>query len=185
MARDYEGKIGIGQLLLCLFAAATLFIPYVFDPQIEFTFNRIMPIGNSFVSADQSVYILAIFEKLGIAAAVPEAIFKILPYTIYVFYGIIAFDIVFTLFMMVLRNEIVRQSLRALSIFFGFVLFILFIVNLSAVAGFFAKYLSGGFGDTPIIDCIKNNGLLFFLGLTVFSLICMIKQFSSFFGTSH
>lgn len=185
MAKDYEGKIGIGQLILCLLAAATLCIPYVLEPQMEFTFKRIIPIGDSAVSADQGAYITAIAETLGIASSIPEAIFNMLPYSIYAFYGIIAFDLVFTLLMMILRNEILRQILRALSILLGFVLLVLALVNLLTVAGFFAKYLSGGFGEIEIFDCIKNYGLLFFLGLTVFSFICMIKQFSSFFGTSH
>lgn len=185
MAKDYEGKIGIKQLILCLLAAATLCIPYVLEPQMEFTFNRIMPIGNSAVSADQGTYIMAILDTIGIVSSIPEAVFELLPYTIYAFYGIIAFDIFFTLLMMILRNEIIRQILRALSIFLGFVLIVLSLLNLLTVAGFFARYLSGGFGDSEIFDCIKNNGLLFFLGLTVFSFICMIKQFSSFFGMSH
>ncbi|MEG9429568.1 MAG: hypothetical protein VZQ61_01370 [Christensenellaceae bacterium] len=185
MSRDYEGKIGIGQLLLCLLAAATLCIPYMLEPQMEFTFNRIMPIGDSAVSADQGAYLMAILEQIGIASAIPETIFKMLPYTIYAFYGIIAFDIVFTLFMMILRSEIIRHLLRALSILLGLALLVLALVNLLTVAGFFAKYLSGGFGEREIFDCIKNNGLLFFIGLTVFSFICMAKQFSSFFGTSH
>ena len=185
MAKDYEGKIGIGQFILCLLAAATLCIPYVLEPQMEFTFSRIMPIGNSAVSADQGTYIAAIMETLGIASSIPETVFKLLPYTIYAFYGIIAFDLVFTLFMMILRNEIIRQILRAFSILLGFVLLALVLVNLLTVAGFVTNYLSGGFGEREIMDCIKNSGLLFFLGLAIFSFICMIKQFSSFFGTSH
>ena len=185
MAKDYEGKIGIGQLILCLLAAATLCIPYVLEPQMEFTFNRIMPIGNSAVSADQGIYLMAILEQIGVASSIPEGIFKILPYTIYAFYGIIAFDLVFTLLMMILRNELIRQILRALSILLGLALIALFLINLLTVAGFFANYLSGGFGGSEIFDCIKNNGLLFFTGLTVFSFICMIKQFSSFFGMSY
>ena len=183
--KDYEGKIGIGQLILCLLAAATLCIPYVLEPQMIFTFNQVMPIGNSVVSVDQSAYLAAIFETLNVASRIPEAVTNILPYALYVFYGIIAFNILFTILMMFLRNEIMRQLLRALSILFGFVLILVSVVNLLTIAGFFSKYLAGGFGDSAIFDCIKNNGLIFFVGLTVFSFICMIKQFSSFFGTSH
>ena len=185
MAKDYEGKLGIGQLILCLLAAATLCIPYVLEPQIEFTFNRILPIGNSAVSADQGTYLLAIFDKIGITASIPESVFKILPYSIYAFYGIIAFDLFFTLVMMILRNEIIRQVLRVFSVLLGFVLIALVLVNLLTVAGFFVNYLAGGFGEREIMDCIKNSGLLFFAGLAVFSFICMIKQFSSFFGMSY
>ena len=61
----------------------------------------------------------------------------------------------------------------------------IFIVNLLTVAGFFAYYMNGGFGDELIFDCITEQGLLFFLGVTVMSAVGMVKYFSSFFGKSY
>lgn len=185
MTKDYEGKLGIGQLILCLFAAATLVIPYTFEPMV-FSFNNIMPIGDSVITATQNTYISAFLETLGLSAVIPEAIFNIIPYTIYAFYGIIAFDILFTIILMIFRVEIFRIIVRALSILLGFATLAVFLVSLVTTAGFFTYYLSGGFGEgAVIIDCIKNNGLLFFLGVTVFSIIVTVKQFSSFFGKSY
>lgn len=185
MSRIYEGKIGFGQLLLCLIAAATICIPFAIYPQIEFAFNHLLPIGENIVSTSQTTYLTSILESLSILSAIPESLFNIFKYALYAFYGIIAFDILFTLIMMVLRNEIVRQILRALSFFFGFILIIVTIISFLTIAGFFTTYNAGGFGDAALLDCIKNNGLFFFLGLAIFSFICMIKQFSSFFGMSY
>lgn len=186
MSKDYEGKIGIGQLILCLFAAATLLIPIVIEPSLVFAFEKIMPIGTtSEIAAMQTKFIQSIFEAANIYDKLPAEIFSILPYSIYAFYGIVAFDLVFTLFIMISRSEILRQILRAFSIFLGFVLLIIVLANVPAIAGFFTCYFNNGFGDKLIFECIKNEGFLFFLGFFVLAVIVMINQFSSFFGKTY
>ena len=183
MAKDYEGKIGLAQLFLCLLAAATLAIPLAFEPELDFAFNHVMPIAESDINAIQITFIQAFLETLNLTSLVPESVFEIIPYVIYAFYAVLAFDIFFTLVMMILRNEIMRIILRAISVLLGFVMLAVFLVSLVSVAGFFTYYLNDGFGDGALIfDCIKNSGFLFFLGVTLFSIITAIKQFSSFFG---
>lgn len=183
MAKDYEGKIGIGQLLFCLIALATLLIPYTLDPMI-FSFDKIMPIGNSVINEAQNNYIAEFFSTLSFP--VPEAIYQVTVYVVYAFYGIVALTLFLTLVMMLLRNEPLRQILRALSIIAGLLMLAIMLVHLVTVAGFFTYYLNGKFGEGALIfDCITNQGLLFFLGITVFSALGMVKHFSSFFGKSY
>ncbi len=186
MTKDYEGKIGIGQLLFCLIAAATLFIPFAFEPSINFSFNNIMPFGDSVITAAQATYINSFAATVGIPESVMEIVNTIAPYSVYAFYGIIAFDLLFTLILMVLRNEIVRQIVRIFSVLFGFVMLLANVYLILTVAGFFMYYFNNGFGEgQPIFDCMKNNGLFFYFGVMVFSFIGTIKQFSSFFGKSY
>lgn len=186
MTKDYEGKIGIGQLFLCLLAAATLAIPFVFEPQIDFAFNSIMPIGENAITALQSSYFSALMNTVGVAEYIPETVNEFLPYTLYVFYGILAFDIFFTFVLMILRIEVLRVLIRALSVLLGFATLAVFLVSLATTAGFFTFYIDGGFGEGAMIfDCIKNFGLPYFFGVTVFSIIVTVKQFSSFFGKSY
>lgn len=187
MTKDYEGKLGFGQLFFCLLAAATLFIPYALEPSINFSFNNIMPIANSVITSTQATYVGSFLTgTVGLSGTIMEIINTIVPYSVYIFYGIIAFDLLFTLILMILRNEIVRQIVRLLSVLLGFVMLIASIFLIVTVVGFFTYYLNNGFGEgKAIFDCIKNNGLLFFAGIAVFSFIGTIKQFSSFFGKSY
>ena len=186
MVKYYEGKIGIGQLILCLVAAATLFIPVVIEPSIVFAFNKIIPIGTtSEIAVMQTTFVQSLFETAHLSDKIPTALFDILPYSIYAFYGIIAFDILFTLVLMIARSEILRQILRAFSILLGFILLIITIASIPAIAGFFTYYFNNGFGDVLIFDCIKNEGLIYFVGLFALSFIVTIKQFSSFFGKTY
>lgn len=186
MSKDYEGKIGIGQLILCLVAAATLFIPLAIEPSVIFAFSKITPIGGtSEIALMQTTYSQALFETLNLYEKIPATFFELLPYSIYAFYGILAFDILFTLILMVLRSEILRQIVRAVSILFGFIMIIIMLASIPAVAGFFTHFMRDGFGDRLIFDCIINEGLLYFFGLFFLSIIVMVKQFSSFFGKSY
>ena len=59
------------------------------------------------------------------------------------------------------------------------------LANILPVAGFITSYLNDAFGNTPIFECILNEGLLYFLGLFIFSMIITVKQFSSFFGKTY
>ena len=186
MSKDYEGKIGIGQLILCLIAAATLLIPVAIEPAVIFAVNKITPIGTtSEVAAVQITFSRAVFEALNMVDKIPEPFFNSLPYAMYGFYGIVAFDLLFTLILMVLRSEILRQIARAVSIFLGFIMIFITLAFIPAIAGFFTYFMQGGFGDALIFDCIKNGGLLFFAGLFIMSIVVTTNQFSSFFGKTH
>lgn len=183
MTKDYEGKLGIGQLIFCIIAAATLLIPFTIEP-IEFSFNHIMPIAKSEINGIQNFYLLALFDTIGITEAIPQVIYDILPYALYAFYGILAFDIVFALLLMIIRNEVMRVIFRAISVLLGFIMLAANIVMLATVAGvitYYLKYVS----ETPIFEFLKNSGVFFFLGVMIFSLIGTVKQFSSFFGKSY
>ncbi len=182
MTKDYEGKLGIGQIIFCIIAAATLLIPFTIDP-MEFSFNHIMPIAESDINVWQNAYISILFDIAGIADKIPQIIYDIIPYGFVAFYGILAFNIVFALLMMIIRNEVMRAILRAISVLLGFVMLAVNLVMLASVAGVFANYFKNLAGSgAPIFDYLKNSGVIYFLGVMVFSLIGMVKQFSSFFG---
>lgn len=186
MTKDYEGKLGIGQIIFCIIAAATLLIPFTIDP-MEFSFNHIMPIAESDINVWQSeFYLPALYEVIGITDKVPQVINDIIPYAFVAFYGILAFDIVFALLMMIIRNEAMRVILRAISVLLGFVMLAVNLVMLASVAGvatYYLKYVADS--GTPIFDFLKNSGVFFFFGVMVFSLIGMVKQFSSFFAKTR
>nr|MBO4518314.1 hypothetical protein [Clostridia bacterium] len=185
MAKDYEGKLGIGQIIFCIIAAATLCIPFIIDP-MEFSYDHILPIAESDINFWQDGYIHVLFETVGIADKIPQVIYDIIPYAFVAFYGILAFDIVFALLMMIIRNEVMRVLVRTISVLLGFVMLAVNVVMLATVAGVFAnyfKYVSDT--GTPIFDYLKNSGVIFFAGVMIFSLIAMVKQFSSFFGKTR
>lgn len=185
MTKDYEGKLGIGQIIFCIIAAATLLIPFTIDP-MEFSFNHIMPIAESDINVWQNAYINILFDTVGIADKIPQVIYDIIPYGLAAFYGILAFDIVFALLMMIIRNEVMRVLLRAISVLLGFAMLAVNLVMLASVAGvatYYLKYVADS--GTPIFDFLKNSGVFFFFGVMVFSLIGMVKQFSSFFAKTR
>ena len=175
MTRDYEGKLGIGQMFFCILALATLFVPFALSTM---TF-AVSSFDN--IATAQSNYLTAFVQLLSFSITLPSAI----SYVIYLFYGIVGITFLFTLIMMFMKNELVRQTLRLISVIIGFVMIAIFLINLLTVAGFFTFYMNGGFGNELIVDCITEKGLLFFLALTFMSAIGMIKYFSSFFGKSY
>ena len=181
MTKDYEGKIGIGQMIFCLIALATLLIPFAFATNSS-ALNNLMPIGDSEISKAQTNYLSAFISLLSFSIAVPSAV----SYLIYAFYGIVGLTLLFTLLMLFLKSEPVRQLLRTLSVFTGFIMMAIFLINLCTCAGFFSYYLNNGFGgDALIVECITEHGLIFFLAVTFMSALGMVKHFSSFFGKSY
>ncbi|MBO4251441.1 MAG: hypothetical protein J5911_02130 [Clostridia bacterium] len=186
MSNNYEGKLGVGQLIFCLFAFATLLIPLTLDPSLVFAFNEITPIGTtSGVALIQTGFITALFDIIKLSSVLTPEILNLLPYSIYAFYAIVAFDLVFGIILMMARVESLRIILKVISVLLGFVMLAVTIISLMPVVGFFAQYFSGAFGEALIIDCIKNTGIMYFFGFMIFSLILMICQFSSFFGKSY
>ena len=186
MSKYYEGRISAGPIILCLFALATLFIPLAIEPNIIFPFSKIMPISNtSDLCVLQANFSFVVFDALSIADQIPAEVFNYLPYTIYAFYGIVLFDLLFSIILLIIRSEVLRQIIKAISIILGIAMIIVTLASILPIAGFFTYYLSGGFDGALIFDCIKNQGLLYFVGFFIFALIIMIKQFSSFFGKSY
>lgn len=185
MRRDYEGKIGIGQTFFCLLVAATLLIPFAISTMSFAAFN-IMPIGDSLLSNTQSLYVTAFFTTLSAADKIPDFVYTATPYVLYVFYGLEGLTLFLTIIMFFWKNEAVRIILRTLSILASFVMMAVFFINLLTVAGFFTYFFSGGFGeDALIVDCMMEQGLFFFLGVTFLSALSAIKHLTSFFGKSY
>lgn len=182
MSKNYKGKIGLFQLFICLLAAATLFIPYVIEPQMEFAYTRLLPIANSELNAAQDVFIRALLSAADITEKIPEIVFTLLPYCIYVFYLIVVIDVICSLLLMLLRNEPLRIILRVISVILGLALLVIFVVNLATVTGFLAYFVEDGFGENAkIFDCVKNQGFLYFLGLCLFSYVMMKRHVLSFY----
>ncbi|MBP5465982.1 MAG: hypothetical protein J6Y43_00255, partial [Clostridia bacterium] len=127
-------------------------------------------------------YMLNFFDTVGIMEHIPEIVINdIIPYGFAAFYGILAFDIVFAILLMIIRSEVLRVLLRTISVLLGLVMIAVNIVMLATVAGVFTSYFRSG-TEMPIFDYIKNSGVIFFFGVMLFSLIAAKKQFSSFFG---
>ena len=175
MTRDYEGKIGIGQMIFCLLALATLFVPFALST------NELAASSFDKIATAQANYLGDFSQLLSFSLTIPEGISVI----IYIFYGIVGVTLALTILMLFLRNELIRQILRILSIFTGFIMIAIFLINLFTIAGFFAYYMNGNFGDKLIVDCMTEEGLIFFLAITIMSAVGMVKYFSSFFGKSY
>ena len=184
MAKNYEGKIGIGQLFFCIIAAATLFIPITFDPEMTFAYKTLLPVAEGDATFIQLLYLGNVFSAFSIPE-LPTIVNQLIPYAVYAFYAVVAYDFVFILLLMIIRVDGLRKLFRFFGILLGFVMLAAFIVSLATVVGFVLAYIGGAFGDgVGIIDSAKNGGALFFLGVTIMSLVGTIKQFSSFFGRS-
>jgi hypothetical protein len=181
MTKDYEGKIGIGQMIFCLVALATLFIPFAFATNSS-ALDNLMPFGDSVITKAQANYLSAFISLLSFSVEIPSEV----SYLIYAFYGIVGLTLLLTLLMLFLRNEPVRQLLRGLSIFTGFIMLAIFLVNLFTCAGFFSYFMGDGAEENiQLVECITEKGLIFFLALTFMSALGMIKHFSSFFGKTY
>ena len=183
MVKEYQGKLGIGQAFFCIIAIATLAIPFALDPMV-FTFNLAMPIGGpNYITNIQEMFVSAVIDGFAIQDYVPEIVTQLLPYSLYAFYAVIAYDFLFIILLMILRFDGLRVFFRIIGVLLGFVLLAVAIIALATVVGFVMYYLAGDFGDgASILDCIKNNGVLFYLGVTIFAFIATGKQFFSFFG---
>lgn len=177
-------------LLIALIAAATLAIPFIIDDangSITYSYQVMpflklseTPISLEFMAnIDNSL--LALFN-LTLDEQLLNLIYNVSYYTIYAFYGIIAFDIVFALLTLLTQFSGIRVFARIISIIGGIAMIFIAIISLAHIIGLINYYiiLSGTFQPDLIMQIIKLSGVLLFIGMFIFSLVLIRNQFSWF-----
>ncbi len=129
---------------------------------------------------------------LGLGEGIASIISSIAEYSIYVYLGIFAVDVVMAILFIILRNDLIRKIFRLISIIFGIAL-ILYIIVALAIAGSFAYTVSetgaifkdallGSYKDATasIPSLIWPNGILFFGSSFILGIFGLIGQFLAF-----
>ena len=184
MSRVYEGKTGVGQIIFCIIAAATVMIPVIIAENITFAYQWLPIIGDGSIIGANTLYFETFMQKIGLDVSSYGSILDtIKEYCFHAFYGIIAFDFLFALIQAFLRSEVLRKILKFISVLLGFVMLILTVVFAASVAGFIFQAIDNG-GEN-LAESIMESGAIYLFVMFFFAFIAMFKQFGSFFGKSY
>ena len=160
-----------------LIALAVLAVP-VDMVNFSFAFMGLPFIGDgSFFNAQ-----LEVATGLNALANLPlstcELIGMIFNYAVYAYVGILALNIVFSLFLIITRSEIARGLFKVLSLLFGLAMLAIAAIQLVYLGGFIGLTIqdfSAAFPSTP-----QNNGVLFAIATFCFAIIMIKRQFNWF-----
>lgn len=182
-------NITVGQcvkmIVLCvILIAVSLFIPFSFMKdgafELSFTFSKLPLIGNGefVLTALQSL------DGFGRFITMPETVTNILTYPmsyfIYVFYSILLIDLIFAIFLLIFKNNILRRIFRIFSIIFGILMIVIALCSVITILGFIGQMLSVNFDMEVITKILTENGLITFIALLSISCTMIKKQFTWF-----
>lgn len=178
----------LATIIISLIAAATFAIPFCFIDDGIILSHAVMPFIKSnenpitveFMAQIDSAFLnlTKISLSEGFASLLPKLSF----YSIYVFYGILAFNIVFSLLAIFTQLEAVRFFAKIISVIAGFLMIAIAILSAVHIVGVVSSYLaveSENLIETLTVAA-KESGILYFLGVFIFSIVMATKQFGWF-----
>ncbi|MBQ8762453.1 MAG: hypothetical protein IJZ26_04015 [Clostridia bacterium] len=96
-------------------------------------------------------------------------------YTLLAFYGILAFNIVFSIFLILTRSRFIRGIARIISYFAGIAMFFIFIVSLVYILSF-VLHCALGQNQTAILQTVYDTGVFVYLAVAFFSVMLINRQ---------
>ena len=128
----------LATIFFSLFAACSILIPFTFgNAGIHYTFEYLFT-GNPLLPESVSNGTLALFA---LDASMAPTISTILGYNGLIFVGILAFNILASLLIIIIRSEILRLICKILSVIFGFAMIVLLASALIYIAGFAGTFI--------------------------------------------
>jgi hypothetical protein len=161
-----------------LVALCILFLPATFGtPGITPAINVLPIIGNGSISLAQEFAALSFSSLFGISA---DILFMLLSYGLIAYFGILLFNILFSLILIFSGSQILRKICKVISIFAGFIMLANTFACIIHIVGIFGYIFSTPSALQNIMSYIESSAILFVLGMLVFSFRHTIKQFKWF-----
>ena len=155
--------------------AITLFVPFSVGANgLIFTYQVLPVIGNGNIFNYFAVISNGVGNLLG--EGLIEITNSILTASLYIFYGTLIADILFSIVLMIFRNRYLRIVLRTISIILAIAIVLTFITWLYYMVGVAGLI----FGGADINLSITNSGLVFAFGFALLNGIFIERQFKFF-----
>ncbi len=155
--------------------AITLFVPFsVGGDGLIFTYQVLPVIGNGTIFNYFTIISNGVGNLLG--EGLIEITNTILTVALYVFYGTLIADVLFSIVLMIFRNRYLRIVLRTISIILAIAIVLSFITWLYYMVGVAGLI----FGGADINLSITNSGLVFAFGFALLNGIFIERQFKFF-----
>ncbi len=175
--KNVDVKQCVGALIFVLVAFCTVLIPFLFEGP-DFAFNHLPLVGDGDIIPMLDTYTNAFFKVINIQT--PLIMTYVSNYCLYVFYGILAFDLLFCLFLIIIRCNGIRIFCKIISILAGILMFALTFVFLFYVVGFIINISQNITPEMDILSLIQQGGLIYLFSLFIFSFLLISKQFKWF-----
>lgn len=165
-------------IIFCLIAIATIFVPYMVSSEVKLTFTALPLVGDGKIMEilnNQVFGLNSLFSASGLAISTTtlETVSTVVQIVcIYGFYGIVAFHLLFSLLVLITRVNTIRVIGKVFSIIFGLVMVIIFLCELAVLILLIVNCISAD-GFYYLLD----NGIIYFIVLTIFSFALIIQQF--------
>ncbi len=171
----------ITQIIFSIFACVIALIPLTFGSiKLTMTYEYLPIIGNNTIS----IYNTSIFNNcvklLKIPAQISEYISFAFTHNVSIYFYILAFNIVASLLLAIIRISILRFIFKIVSICAGIVMILIAITNVLYIIGFAGIFILGELPPDKIMLALETSRVLLSLGLIIFSLIMAKKQFKYF-----
>ncbi len=180
--KNVDRKQCIGSLIFSIFALATVFIPFILR-NTTFAFQSLPLIGDGSFIDSLLTNIESAFKLIQQQAFFTDnknLIETICLISFYAFYGIVLFDFIFSLILLIFPCEVLRLIVKIFSIIFGVVMILLTIVYVLFIIGFIAHLTTAIAAGESFKTLVQTCGALYMLVMVIFCFLLMSKQFKWF-----
>ncbi len=182
MSNDNVKNINVGQcvgtIFACLFACLIVFVPFNFGEAGFKFFKDAMPILGD--GSYESTHFLMTSNFLQAFNLNFQSVFELLSrYVPYIFFGIIAIDIVMALLLIIFQLTFFRVLFKIISIIFAFAMLGVALYYVIYIVGFILPILNV-VEPVNIMTHLEASGILYALVIMIFAFSFIGKQFKWF-----
>ncbi len=165
-------------IIFCIITIATIFVPYMISSEVKLTFTALPLIGDGNIMKilnNQVFGLTSLFNVSGlvISTSLLETISTVVQIVcIYGFYGIVIFHLLFSILVLATRVNAIRVIGKVFSIILGIVMIFIFLIQIAVLILLIVNCISAD-GFYYLLD----NGIIYFIVLTIFSFAMIIQQF--------
>ncbi len=159
-----------------------LLVPATFGDKLTFFFQHIPFLSgiNKFDLTSTALMMQGLAGLLGLTEQITSLLSTIFSFTPFVYFGILVFDFIFSLLLIIIRSEKLRLICKIISIILSIVMFFICILYLIYIIGFLGLIIKGILPFDQISSSINSSGILLALAFVFFSFIFFIKQIKWF-----
>jgi len=170
-----------GTIFFSIFACVIAFIPLTFGSiPTTFTYEYLPFVGNDTITQVPPFILQGIVKILNLQGDFLKYVEMALNYNVVVYFYILAFNIAASLVLIILRLSILRIIFKLVSIIAGIAMLAIAVTNALYIAGFAGNFIHGTIPIENIMSALETSRVLLALGLFIFSLIMVKKQFKWF-----
>ena len=179
--KNVSVKQSFGIIIFCLFTALILLVPFTFgNAGMHYTYESLLAFFNGAQFMPEAVS-TGLFALFNLPAQFGGIVLSALNYYPIVFFGILAFDILAALIIIIFRSEVMRLIFKIISILCGFVMILIALCALLHIAGIAGQFIMGVTPMDSFMQVLEQTGILFAIAVLVFAILLAPKQFRWFY----